>query len=96
MNLIPNVPAKVFSFSAVIVGYLLIDDLTANEQNALGNWLMLVAQVLSTNAFYRQVQAERGLDQSNKKTPTAEETIVMMQKMMQALQKEIDDIKKSL
>ncbi len=96
MNLIPNVPAKVFSFSAVIVGYLLIDDLTANEQNALGNWLMLVAQVLSTNAFYKQVQAERGLDQSNKKTPTAEETIVMMQKMMQALQKEIDDIKKSL
>lgn len=96
MNLIPNVPAKVFSFSAVIVGYLLIDDLTANEQNALGNWLMLVAQVLSTNAYYKQVQAERGLDQSNKKTPTAEETIVMMQKMMQALQKEIDDIKKSL
>lgn len=37
MRIIPNVPPKVFSFSAVIVGYLLIDDLTANEQNALGN-----------------------------------------------------------
>ena len=43
---LPNVPAKAFSLSAVIVGYLLIDDLTANEQNALGNWLMLTAQVL--------------------------------------------------
>lgn len=96
MNFIPNVPAKVFSFSAVIVGYLLIDDLTANEQNALGNWLMLVAQVLSTNAFYKQVQVERGLDQSNKKSPSKEETIVMMQKMMEALQREIEDIKKSL
>ena len=96
MNFIPNVPAKVFSFSAVIVGYLLIDDLTANEQNALGNWLMLVAQVLSTNAFYKQVQAERGLDQSNKKSPSPEETIVMMQKMMEALKREIEDIKKSL
>ncbi len=96
MNLIPNVPAKVFSFSAVVVGYLLIDDLTANEQNALGNWLMLVAQVLSTNAYYKQVQAERGLDPNQKKTPSAEETVAIMQKMMQALQKEIDDIKKSL
>lgn len=96
MNLIPNVPAKVFSFSAVIVGYLLIDDLTANEQNALGNWLMLVAQVLSTNAYYKQVQAERGLDNQQKKAPSPQETIEIMQKMMTAMQQEINNIKKSL
>ena len=54
MNLIPNIPPKLFSLSAVAVGYLLIDDTTANEQNALGNWLMLVAQILCTNAFYKQ------------------------------------------
>ncbi len=57
---IPNVRPQLFSGSAVVVGYLLIDDMTANEQNALGNWLMLTAQVLSTNAFYQQVQQERG------------------------------------
>ena len=44
---------------------ILIDDLTANEQNALGNWLMLTAQVLCTNAFYKQVQAERGDSMNN-------------------------------
>ena len=60
--MLPNVPPKLFSFSAVVVGYILIDDMTANEQNALGNWLMLVAQVLSTNAFYRAVMQERGLE----------------------------------
>ena len=60
--MLPNVPPKLFSLSAVIVGYILIDDSTANEQNALGNWLMLVAQVLSTNAFYRAVMQERGLE----------------------------------
>ena len=38
MNLIPDTNPKLFSLSAVVVGYLLIDDLTANEQNALGNW----------------------------------------------------------
>lgn len=57
--MLPNMDPKIFSLSAVIVGYLLIDDLTANEQNALGNWLMLVAQVLCTNAFYKQVLSER-------------------------------------
>ena len=91
MNLIPNLPPKLFSLSAVTVGYLLIDDTTANEQNALGNWLMLVAQILCTNAFYKQVMQERGFD-NNKND--SEQTIVMMQKMMDALQKEIDEIKK--
>lgn len=62
MSIIPNIPPKLFTFSAVAVGYILIDDTTANEQNALGNWLMLIAQILCTNAFYKQVMAERGLD----------------------------------
>ena len=62
--MLPNMEPKIFSLSAVTVGYLLIDDLTANEQNALGNWLMLVAQVLCTNAFYKQVLSERKIKNS--------------------------------
>lgn len=95
MNFIPNVPPKAFSFSAVVIGYLLIDDTTANEQNALGNWLMLVAQVLCTNAFYKQVQQERGLDNSNQ-TPSNEDMIIMLQKMINAMQQEIQELKKQL
>ena len=94
MNLIPNIPPKLFSLSAVTVGYLLIDDTTANEQNALGNWLMLVAQILCTNAFYKQVMQERNLGSTNTHSYNENDTIVMMQKMMDALQKEIDEIKK--
>ncbi len=60
MHLIPDVPPEAFTGSAVIIGYLLIDDTTANEQNALGNWLMLIAQILCTNAYFMQVQNERG------------------------------------
>ena len=89
--MLPNIPPKLFSLSAVVVGYILIDDMTANEQNAIGNWLMLVAQILCTNAFYKQVMQERGFD-NNKND--SEQTIAMMQKMMDALQKEIDEIKK--
>ena len=91
MNLIPNIPPKLFSLSAVAVGYLLIDDTTANEQNALGNWLMLVAQILCTNAFYKQVQQERSTSTNQ---PNTEQTIQMIQKMIDAMSKEIDNLKK--
>ena len=114
--MLPNVPPKLFSLSAVVVGYILIDDMTANEQNAVGNWLMLVAQVLSTNAFYRAVMKERGLEpkestetgrnnadtfsgsssnSSSSDTPD-NETVVMLEKMVFALQTEIDNIKRNM
>lgn len=93
MNLVPNIPPKLFSLSAIAVGYLLIDDLTANEQNALGNWLMLTAQVLSTNAFYKQVQQERGEDNSQNKNVTEKEEIEMLKKVVDAINKEISILK---
>ena len=93
MNLIPDVSPKAFSFSVVIVGYLLIDDLTANEQNALGNWLMLTAQVLCTNAFYKQVQAERRGNNIGGANMSTEENIEMLKKMVNALNKEIENLK---
>lgn len=86
---LPNINPKLFSLSAVIVGYLLIDDMTANEQNALGNWLMLAAQVISTNAFYKQVLTERGVTQEYNK----EDIINMLSKLNKALEKTINDFK---
>ena len=118
--MLPNVPPKLFSLSAVIVGYILIDDSTANEQNALGNWLMLVAQVLSTNAFYRAVMQERGLEprestetgrnnaytfgnqdgsfngSSNYNQNDRDKTIKMLEKMIRAMQCEINEIKRNI
>ena len=103
MSLIPNVPPKIFTLSAVALGYLLIDDNTANEQNALGNWLMLTAQVLCTNAAYKQFQQGFNSTQSgnvtgggNNPQQSNEDTIKMLTKMVNALNKEINDIKKSL
>lgn len=98
MRFIPDIPPKLFSFSAVVVGYLLIDDTTANEQNALGNWLMLAAQVLCTNAFYKQVQQERGNEPKEgvDSTPNLNETIIMLEKMVKAMQQEINELKKEV
>lgn len=97
MNLIPNVHPKLFTLSAIAVGYILIDDTTANEQNALGNWLMLTAQVLCTNAYYKQVMQEREVKSNNinnKNDYNNDDAINMLKKMVDALNKEIDELKK--
>lgn len=39
-----------FVLSAVTIGYILMEELDGFEQNAIGNWLMLVGQVLETSA----------------------------------------------
>jgi len=86
-----NISPKTYTLSAAIVGFLLIDDTTANEQNALGNWLMLIAQVLCTNAYFLQLK-----NQNINRQPTNEETIIMMQKMINALNKEVNDLKNKI
>ncbi len=37
---------------AFIIGLSLIDNLSSTEQNAIGNWIMLIAQTLCTNGSY--------------------------------------------
>lgn len=93
MNLIPNISPKTFSASAIIVGYLLIDDLSANEQNALGNWLMLTAQVLCTNAYYKQVQQERNIIPEPVKE---KQEIDMLKHLVNAIEKELNDLKSNI
>ncbi len=108
MQFLPkNVPPKIFTASAVVVAYLLIDDTSANEQNALGNWLMLAAQVLCTNAAYKQFQQGFQSTQSGVVTGgnanntnqndnlSSDETIQMLKKMINALNEEIEELKKS-
>ena len=107
--MLPNVSPKLFSLSAVAIGYLLIDDSTASEQNALGNWLMLVAQVLSTNAYYKSLLQERNYNNSKVKENSSsnffnnskcnneyDETICMLEKMISAFEKELNNVKSKM
>ncbi len=65
-----NVNPFVFTASAVTLGFLLIDDLSALEQNAIGNWLVLVGQLLETNSSQQLVIESRvynnGININNK------------------------------
>lgn len=58
-NFPPTANPRIYTLSTMIIAYLLIDDFTANEQNAIGNWLMTVGQILEANAAFQQLIEER-------------------------------------
>lgn len=61
-----GLPAEVMTALGVILGFALMGDLTADQQNSLGNFLMLISQILETVAAQRQlVEDKAGAQQTN-------------------------------
>lgn len=87
-----NEQATTFTISAVFVGLLMIPGLNVKQQNDLGNWLMLVGQVLCTNA------ARIAILKSNEPTKhfSNQELSYMLEKAVCAMQQEIDELKKQV
>lgn len=50
MNDLFNINPKVSTALCILIAYILIDDLDANEQNVVGNWLELIGQTIITNS----------------------------------------------
>ncbi len=108
MNLVPNINAKTFTLSAIVIGYILIDNSTPAEQNSLGNWFMLIGQVLCTNSAQQQVINNRtnksnssnrhiiNDDNINNSSDNVEEQIEMIKKVINAMKTEIENLKNKL
>ena len=71
--------SKLMTLSAVAVAYLLMGDMNSNEQNAMANWLMLVAQTLETNAFFTALNSSNQVDDKE-----------LLRKLKNALEQEIN------
>lgn len=63
-NFPPNINPTTYNLIAVAIGIVLVGDLSANEQNSLGNWFMLLGQYLDTNAAQQQLIESR-IENSN-------------------------------
>ena len=50
---------KLWTTICFIIAMAITDDLTANEQNAIGNWLILLGQVLCTTGALQQEIEEK-------------------------------------
>ncbi len=60
----PNVDPHVFTLIAVAVGYACVGDYNANEQNSIGNWIIMVGQYILTHAAQQQL-IEARLENNN-------------------------------
>lgn len=82
--------AKTDTLLAFILGYILIDNLSSTEQNALGNWLMLVAQTLCTSGssyfnrdWKNHINSNNDTIDMRKILKTAEESLDKLNKFLQ-------------
>lgn len=96
-----NLNANIYTLSAVAVGYILLDESTPAEQNSLGNWFMLVGQFLETNASRLQVLNNRNNNVATKNSQIINDEenhdeINMLEKLVNAIQIEINNLKKGL
>lgn len=60
-----DLPPRTLCIVATILGLLMVDDLTAAEQNSLGNFIILIGQVLETNSAQQAVFSSRQQTQIN-------------------------------
>lgn len=58
-NFPPSLDPEIYTLSAVLIGLALIDNFTANEQNAIGNWFITIGQTLENNSAWQAVLEER-------------------------------------
>ena len=63
-NFPPNIDPHSFSILAVVAGYACVGCYNANEQNSIGNWLILVGQYILTHAAQQQLIESR-IENSN-------------------------------
>lgn len=57
---------KTYTIAAIIIGYILIEELSIDDQNAVGNWLMTVGQILDGNAAIAQaIQNKQNQNDNN-------------------------------
>ena len=62
-----NFDDKSLTTLAFVIGLALIDNFSSTEQNAVGNWIMLIAQTLCTNGSYtfnKELKSHIGDDNS--------------------------------
>lgn len=95
-----NMDPNLYSLSAVVIGYLLTDDLNASEIASLGNWLELIGQYLETVSS-QQTLIENNLQNINintnsKKAKNGQGHFEKVDNSNQVLREEIELLKKSL
>lgn len=91
----PNIDPQIFALSAAIVGAAISPELTADEANSVGNWIVLVGDYLL--AYSGQISLIQGRNQNACQNQNEANKNAQMDAILKTLKKmecEIENIKK--
>lgn len=86
-----DLPAPLLTAIGTVLGFALLGKLDYNQQNSLGNWLMLLAQILETNSAQAQLLAANR-SQSAQATGSATLRLEALERQLQELQRRLDEM----
>ena len=85
--------SRVDTLAALIIGYALTYPFNSYVQNALGNWFMLLGQVLETNATFLQLyQSNNTNKQSSNKRMKYDLDLEQIKEAINIMKEEIDKL----
>ena len=85
--------SRVDTLAALIIGYALTYPFNSYVQNSLGNWLMLIGQILETNAAFLQMyQYDNTNNQNNNRNMKYELDLEQIQEAINIMKEEIDKL----
>lgn len=91
----PNIDPQIFALSATIVGAAISPELTANEANSVGNWIVLVGDYLL--AYAGQVALINNREQNVRCAHQTNQQNAQMDAILKTLKRmecEIENLKK--
>ena len=85
--------SRVDTLAALIIGYALTYPFNSYVQNSLGNWLMLIGQILETNAAFLQMyQYDNSNNNKNNNDMKNELDLEQIEEAINIMKEEIDKL----
>lgn len=91
-----DIDPATFTGSAFVIGLLLINELTLEEQDSIGNWLELVGLVMQTYASQvTTIQSNNNSNANTNNSSTSDNDIDKIRKAIDKINNELNKIKEN-
>lgn len=91
-----DLPAPLLTAVGTVLGFALLGGLDYNQQNSLGNWLMLIAQILETSSAQGQLLAANQSNNNNAsasaQSPDLTARLTALEQQLQAIQTRLEQL----
>ena len=85
MSFFFNMPSELMAALGTVIGFALLGEMDADQENAVGNFLMLIGQILTTDATQAQTLQGR---QAAEQQETLEQRVRQLEEQLAAMQQE--------